>query len=70
MNKSTNKSGRKTPRGKRSSSQAPGQKRAALATLNGWLRDNHDGLLKKAQENCLRLTGKPTFGAMTRRKSA
>jgi hypothetical protein len=31
---------------------------------------NHDTLLKKARANCMRLTGKPTFGGTRRKKSA
>ena len=45
-------------------------KRKTLADLNAWMRSNHDGLLKTARANSLRLTGKPTFGGTNRRKSA
>lgn len=42
----------------------------SLREANAWLRNNHDSLLAKARRNSVRLTGKPTFGGMARRKSA
>ena len=41
-----------------------------MADLNKWLTANHDTLLKLARANCVRLTGKPTFGGTRRKKSA
>jgi hypothetical protein len=38
--------------------------------MNRWLRANHDALLGTARRNSVRLTGKPTFGGTTQRKSA
>jgi hypothetical protein len=38
--------------------------------LNAWMASNHDALLQKARANCVRLTGKPTFGGTRRKKSA
>ncbi len=46
------------------------RKATSLAEVNGWLSANHDALIGKARRNCVRLTGKPTFGKTTRRKSA
>ena len=46
------------------------RKRKTLAELTAWMSANHDGLLKKARENCIRLTGKPTFGGTKKRKTA
>ena len=45
-------------------------KRKTLAELNAWMSANHDALLKKARENSIRLTGKPTFGGTKKRKTA
>ena len=42
----------------------------SLAELNKWITANHDALLKLARANCVRLTGKPTFGGARRKKSA
>ena len=44
--------------------------RRTLAELNAWMNANHDALLKRARENCIRLTGKPTFGGTKKRKTA
>jgi hypothetical protein len=45
--------------------------RKTLAELNAWMSANYTGLLKEACKNCLRLTGRPTFGGNGRgRKSA
>ena len=41
-----------------------------LGELNDWITANHEALLKKARVNCVRLTGKPTFGGTRRKKSA
>jgi ribosomal protein L32 len=45
-------------------------RRRTLAELNAWMTANHDALLKKARENCIRLTGKPTYGGTKKRKAA
>jgi hypothetical protein len=45
-------------------------KRPTLGELNDWITANHEALLKKARANCLRLTGKPTFGGTLRTKWA
>ena len=55
---------------KRSARKATRPKRETLAELNTWISANHDALLKKARANCVRLTGKPTFGGNRRKKSA
>ena len=44
--------------------------RRTLAELDAWMNANHDALLKKARENCILLTGKPTFGGTKKRKTA
>jgi hypothetical protein len=46
------------------------RKRRTLAELNQWLAVDHDVLMDEARKNCLRLTGRPTFGGIKRRKSA
>jgi hypothetical protein len=58
------------PKNRRKSSIVRKQPRKTLAELNAWLEQRHGALLKTAHENCLRLTGKPTFGGAKRRKSA
>jgi hypothetical protein len=64
----------KSPTSKRAVSRKPAEAGArkvkSLAEVNGWLSTNHDVLLAKARRNCVRLTGKPAFGQITRRKSA
>lgn len=47
-----------------------GGKKRTIAQINAWMDANHDQLLQAAKENCIRLTGRPTFGAPSRRKSA
>ena len=47
-----------------------GAKRKRIAEMNAWMNANHDQLLDTAKKTCIRLTGRPTFGAATRRKSA
>jgi hypothetical protein len=55
----------------RAKSSAPRRrKRKTLIQLNAWMTANHDALLKRARENCIRLTGKPTFGGTKKRKTA
>jgi hypothetical protein len=44
--------------------------RPTIAKLNAWITSRHDELLAAATKNCIRLTGKPTFGGTSRRKSA
>ena len=44
--------------------------RRTLAEVNAWMKDNYPGIIEAARKNCIRLTGKPTFGGMRRRKSA
>jgi hypothetical protein len=45
-------------------------RRPTLGEWNTWITANHGALLKKARSNCIRLTGKPTFGGTRRKKSA
>ena len=62
---------RKSSVARKSTSAGPRPgKRRTLAELNAWMSANHDALLKKARENCVRLTGKPTFGGTKKRKTA
>jgi hypothetical protein len=69
MAKMSQSAGRKRAAARRPAKSKP-RKRKSLAELNAWLKANHGVLLNKAQRNCIRLTGKSTFGADTRRKSA
>ena len=56
--------------GRKSVAKRP-KKRKTLAELNAWLSANYDKMQEYARQNCLRLTGKPTFGGSSqRRKSA
>jgi hypothetical protein len=54
----------------RKASKPKARKSKSLAEVNAWLSTNHEALVGKARRNCVRLTGKPTFGQTTRRKSA
>jgi hypothetical protein len=54
----------------RQKSKSPRRAKKSLAELNAWLSANHDQLLDAARRNCLKLTGKQTFGAGRKRKSA
>jgi ribosome-binding protein aMBF1 (putative translation factor) len=66
MAKSLKQSPRRTK-----STPSPRAKRRTLGELNAWLNENYDQMIKSARTNCVRLTGKPTFGGNGRkRKSA
>jgi hypothetical protein len=58
----------------RSRKQASGATRAAkpktLAQINAWMTVNYGQVMEAARKNCVRLTGKRTFGGASRRKSA
>jgi len=38
----------------------------SLSELNAWLTENYASLRQQARRNCLRLTGKATFGSKAR----
>ncbi len=67
MAKATLRAGKSSPK---KGSMGRRAKRPTLAELTAWINMNHDTLLKKASANCVRLTGKPTFGGTRRKKSA
>jgi hypothetical protein len=55
--------GRPAPRRRR-------RRATRLSKLNQWLIDEHADLIAAAKQDCLRMTGKLTFGSAQRRKSA
>ena len=38
-----------------------GRRKTTLREMNGWITEHHDQIVAAAQENCRRLTGKPTL---------
>ena len=64
------KSAKKSTTTKRAARKLPRPKGKSLPELNAWMTANHDALVKLARANCVRLTGKPTFGGTRRKKSA
>ena len=56
--------------GKRRSAKNKARKGKSLTALNAWMTENYGALMRKARQNCIRLTGRPSFGGATRRKSA
>jgi hypothetical protein len=45
-------------------------KRRSIAEVNQWMTAHHVQLLEAARKNCVRLTGRPTFGGRRARESA
>jgi hypothetical protein len=66
MTRSLSKPANRTRKHPVASREAP----KTLRGLNATLRANYGALMKTARKNCIALTGKPTFGGASRRKSA
>ena len=70
MVRSNGKTASRNSRARSIRGKQSGGKRRTIAQANAWMNAHHEQLLDEAKKNCIRLTGRPTFGGARQRKSA